>query len=68
MSVYVRYLVIDGGTPFKGLFVAMYNVVHLRYDVAIKYNYEAMSWEGFYRVLYRASTIASTGRATVGVF
>ena len=59
---------IDGGTPFKGLFVAMYDVVHLRYDVAAECNYEAMSWEGFYHVLYRVNTIASTGRATVDVF
>ena len=41
-------VVIDDGTPFKGNFVAMYQMLHLTYDILVKRNHKGFTVEHFH--------------------
>ena len=52
-------VVLDDGIPFKGPFIAMYEVLHLNHDVLAERNYKDLTVEYIYQFLNKSVTIAT---------
>ena len=61
-------IVLDDGTPFKEVFVAMWHSLHLNYEVLAKRNHKGLSVEHFHRFLNKSVTIAAEDRGTIDIF
>ena len=60
--------VIDNGTPFKGEFIAMREVLNLNHDFPTKRNHKGFTIENVYRFLNKSVTITAEGRGANDTF
>ena len=61
-------VVLDDGSPFKGVFIAMYNVLNLNHNVLAKRNHKSIAVEHIHRFLNKNITIAYENRSTNDIF
>ena len=61
-------VVLDDGTPFKEVFIAMRQALNLNYDIFAKWNHKGLSVEHFHCFLNTSVTIAAEERGTTNIF
>ena len=62
--VICHLVVLDDGSPFKGDFIAMCDVLSLNYDVMAKRNHKGLTVEHFHHLLNKSVAIAAEDRGT----
>ena len=61
-------IVLDDGTPFKGVFIAICQALNINYDILAKRSHKGLSVEYFRRFLNKSVTIAAEERGTTNIF
>ena len=61
-------VVLDDGSPFKGAFIAMCDVLNSKYDVLAKRNHKGLIVDHLHRFLNKSVTIAVEDRGTNDFF
>ena len=61
-------LILDDGSPFKGVFTAMCKSLTINHDVLAKRNHKGLLVEKFHRFINKAITIAAEDRGTKDIF
>ena len=61
-------VVLDTGTPFKGVFIAMCQALNINYDLLAKWSHKGLSVEYFRRFLNKSVPIAAEERGTTNIF
>ena len=62
------HLVLDDGSPFKGVLIATCEALNLNHDALIKRNHKCLTVEHFHRFLNKSITIATKARGTNDMF
>ena len=57
-------VVLDDGSPFKGVFKEMCDILHIKYWVLGRSNHKGLSVERFHRFVNKVERIAGTDRGT----
>jgi len=57
-------IVLDDGSPFKGVFKVMCDILRIKYWVLARSNHKGLSVERFHRFVNKVETIAGTDRGT----
>ena len=61
-------VILDDGSPFKGVFSAMCKALRINYETLAKRNHNCLLVEKFHRFLDKAITIAAEDRGTNDIF
>ena len=61
-------VILDDGSPFKGVFSAMCKALHINYEILAKRNHKGLLVKKFHRFLNKAITIAAEDRGTNDIF
>ena len=61
-------VVLNDGSPFKGVFIAMCDALNLNYDVLAKRNHKSLTVDYFHRFLNKSVTVAAEDRGTNNFF
>ena len=61
-------VVLDYGSPFEEVFIAMCSALNLNHDVLAKRNHKGLTMDNFHRFLNKSVTIADKDRGTNDIF